>query len=75
MPLNPDVLQKLCTEVYRQFPVVSGCKPKVQAYTAGQYLLIFQAGNRTANGMPISTTVRAVVTQAGKVVKVSTSKG
>jgi len=75
MPLDLETLQKLCAEIYHQFPAVNGCKPKVQAYTAGQYLLIFQAGKRTANGMPISTTVRAVVSQTGKLIKASTSKG
>lgn len=75
MPLDPGILQKLCAEVYHQFPAVSGCKPKVQTYTAGQYLLIFQSGRQTANGVPINVIVRAVVSQAGKIIKISTSKG
>jgi hypothetical protein len=74
MPLDSDIIKKVSAEVYRQFPAVSGSKPKVQPYTDDQYLVIFQGSKKAANGKAISTTVRAVVSSSGKIIKLSTSR-
>lgn len=75
MSLEPAIVQKVSAEVYRKYPAVNGCKPKVKTYTAGQYLLIFQGSGRAANGAGISTTVRAIASDSGKIIKLSASKG
>jgi hypothetical protein len=64
----------VCGEVYTKFPAVNGCKPKVSPYSTDQYLLIFQEVRTKASKQPISTTVRAVVTDKGKIVKLTTSR-
>lgn len=72
--LDSRALQKVCAEVYRKYPAVNGCNPKVQPYNRDQFLVIFQSRGKTANGLPLSTTVRAVANQDGKIIKLSASK-
>lgn len=73
MPLDSDVLKKVTAEVYRQHPAVRGSAPKVRSYSADQYLVIFQSSSKAADGKSIPTTVRAVVSVSGRIVKLSTS--
>lgn len=74
MPIESDVLKKVCSEVYRQFPAVNGSKPKVQSYSTDKYLVLFKGSSKTASGTTIATTVRAVVSQSGKIEKITTSR-
>ncbi|MCC6146308.1 MAG: hypothetical protein IT308_01940 [Anaerolineaceae bacterium] len=75
MPLEPTIIQRISAEVYRKYPAVNSSKPKIKPYTDGQYLLIFQGSGRAANGAIIETTVRAVASESGKIIKLSASKG
>jgi hypothetical protein len=74
MAIDSDILKKVCGEVYAKFPAVNGCKPKVSTYSTDQYLMVFQESGTKAPKKPISITVRAVVTDKGKIIKLTTSR-
>lgn len=72
--MNQQVLNSVCQQVYRRFPAVSGSQPKVQPRAGDQFLLIFNGAAKAADGRKIAQTVRVVVSQDGKIVKVTTSR-
>jgi hypothetical protein len=74
MAIDSDILKKVCGEVYSKFPAINGCKPKISSYSTNHYLLIFHESGEKTNKQPVSITVRAVVTDKGKVVKLTTSR-
>ncbi len=72
--MDENALNQICQQVYRQFPELKGVRPKVKAHTGGQKLVIFDGKATTASGKAISRTVRVVVGENGKVIKISTSR-
>ncbi len=72
--MNAQVLGKVCQQVYRRFPELSGKSPQVQERPGQQFLLIFRGEAQAADGRKIAQTVRVVVSAAGKIVKVSSSR-
>jgi len=67
-------LDNISSQIYRQFPEVHGNKPKVQTYTNGQFLVIYQGKGIAANGTTKPSTVRVVVSSDGKIIKTTTSR-
>lgn len=72
--MEKQLLSSICDQIYRKFPEVSGKQPRVQQQPADQTLLIFTGSATAADGRKIARTVRVVVNQSGKIVKVSTSR-
>jgi hypothetical protein len=72
--MNAETLGKVCAQVYRRFPELAGKTPQVQERPGEQFLLIFRGKAQAADGRAIAQTVRVVVTAAGKITKVSSSK-
>ena len=75
--MNADILSKICSQVYAKFPEVNGVKPKIQnqsAAGAGNHLVIFTGSAKAANGKVLSRVVRVVVSESGKILKMTTSK-
>lgn len=72
--IDRTVLNSVCEQLYRRFPQVKGCAPRVQSRADGQYLVVIHGSARTADGCTLAATVRAVVSPAGKIIKVTTSK-
>ncbi len=71
--MENHILTSICKEVYRQFPEIAGVSPKVTKRPDG-HLLIFKGSVKTADGHHLPRTVRAVVDQNGKIIKLTTSK-
>lgn len=67
-------LASICEQVYRRFPEVAGKQPRVQHQPGDKLLLIFHSTGKTADGRAISRSVRVVVSAAGKIVKMTTSR-
>jgi hypothetical protein len=67
-------LANICEQVYRRFPEVAGKQPRVFPQAEGQLLLVFHATAKTSDGRALPRTVRVVVSAAGKIVKMTTSK-
>ena len=67
-------------QIYHRFPDVAGANPTVQPMNSGEkgveanYLLIYKKNAATASGKSITRVVRVVVSDRGKIIKVSTSK-
>lgn len=81
--MDSRLVDTVCKQVYTRFPEVTGCAPKIQlqavdetspARRAPSYLFIFTGKGITANGKPIARTVRVVVSERGKIVKMTTSR-
>lgn len=80
--MNRDVMQSVNLEVYRRFPEMKGIRPKVQQRQAAKalpenlpktYLLTYQT--LPASPAPsLHRTVRVVVDEQGKIIKISTSR-
>ena len=72
--MSKNWLSQVCQQVYAQFPEVDGVRPTQDEQPNGNYLLIFKASVIAANGKRIQRTVRAVVNENGKILKISTSR-
>lgn len=75
--LESKTIDRISQEVYQKHPDVKGVKPKVkpqQGSSPEGYLLIYQKKVSGPGGKKINRIVRAVVTEEGKLKKVSTSK-
>jgi hypothetical protein len=72
--MNQQLLTNVCEQVYRRFPEVSGSRPTVQNRPGSQFLLIFRGASRSADGRTIAHTIRVVASEAGKIIKISSSR-
>ncbi len=72
--MNAQALAKACEQVYRRFPGLTGKSPQVQERPGEQFLLIFRGEAQAADGRKVAQTVRVVVSAAGKIIKVSSSR-
>ncbi len=72
--MDSALLDRICAQVYRQFPEVKGARPKVSAYPNQQSSLTFRAKASLPDGRSLSHTVRVIVDAAGKITKTTTSR-
>jgi len=72
--MDQNKLSSICKDIYHKFPEVTGAKPEIRPQGETRNLLIFHGKAETADGKKITRTVRVVVDQSGKVVKVTTSR-
>ena len=72
--MDAKTINEVSQKVYSKFPEVRGATPKVKAQTGDTFLLIFEGSGKTPDGKTIVRTVRAVVTSAGKITKLTTSR-
>jgi hypothetical protein len=81
--MDTKTLNTIVTQIHRRFPEFSSVQPKVQRQngTEGKavptYLLTFQCASRIHSGAQSKTLprwVRVVVTETGKIVKITTSR-
>ncbi len=73
-------LDSVCKQIYKRFPEIAGNRPKVKAQNSPanegnvQYLLVLQGFRSTVDGKVINRIVRVVVSEKGKIVKITTSR-
>jgi hypothetical protein len=75
--MDPTIVRNVSLEIYRRFPEFKGVSPKVQKQSASGspvYLLIFRSQAKLGDGKTLARSVRVVVNEQGKIVKVSTSR-
>ncbi len=68
------LLPPINQEVYRRFPELRGVKPSMQKI-AQNTLLIYQSQVILPGNKALQRSVRVVVNEQGKIVKISTSRG
>ena len=76
--MDAKALQKISNQVYRQFPEMKGIKPKTRQQTGAiakaiTYTLTYQTKVETSDGRMMPRTVRVVATEAGAIMKITTS--
>lgn len=82
--MNSKTIEGISRQIYRQFPAVSGGAPSVKAQpgpkrtgaqeTDSTYLLTFKGRTASNDGPAFNRSVRVVATDAGRILKVTTSK-
>ncbi|MHB8806997.1 MAG: hypothetical protein ACYC59_05400 [Anaerolineaceae bacterium] len=72
--MEKHIYDLICSQIYKKYPAVSHSKPEIKAQPNGDYLLIFGASQKTANGHALSTSLRVTADEKGKIKKVSSSK-
>jgi hypothetical protein len=72
--MEKKLIDSICRQVYQRFPEVKGSKPSVRTQTTSQSVLIFKGKGTTADGNTIQRTVRVVVSDQGKILKMTTSR-
>ena len=81
--MDTKLLNSISSQVYRRFPEVQGCHPKVQVQAASQaksnpalptYLITYRGSGMALNGKSIPRIVRVVANDQGKILKITTSR-
>lgn len=81
--MDPKVHDSIVNQIYRRFPEFRGVRPKVRMQSpAGTqllnegttYLYTFQKNVTTQGNQALNRWIRVVVSQNGKILKVSTSR-
>lgn len=81
--MNERLITNVCREVYRRFPEMRGTRPKIQSYGSAKanaanpspkFLLIFRGKGESNEHQTIPYAVRVVVTEQGKIIKMSMSR-
>lgn len=61
-------------QVYQKYPEVRDAAPKVKTQSTGAYLFIYESTVKTADGRSMRRTIRASVSESGKITKLTASK-
>lgn len=72
--MDKAVLEKLCKDIYKQFPIVKGQSPVVTKQANDRYLVIFSAAGQTPDGKTLQQKIRVIATEAGHIIKTSMSR-
>lgn len=72
--MDKNVLEKICKQIYKDYPTTKGQAPTVSKMGSGQYLLIFSSSGKAPDGMIIQQRIRVVATDDGQIIKTSMSR-
>ncbi len=79
--MENKTIQRVSTQVYKQFPEVKGVQPKIRRQPQsrqapdGSFLLTYTTHVPLPNGKELPRSIRVVADETGKIIKISTSKG
>jgi hypothetical protein len=72
--MNKQVIEKVCSEVYKKFPEYEGIQPEIKTQPNDTHLLIFQTIGEIANQKSIQLRIRVLVDGRGDIVKITSSR-
>ena len=72
--MEQRIAEKICKEVYKNFPEMSGKAPTQKPHGAGQTLFIFKGEAKVPGGRTMDRTVRVVADEQGNIIKMTTSR-
>jgi len=72
--MEKNTLDRLCKQVYRQYPMVKGKTPYITKQGSDRYLLVYTAQSETPDGKSIQQKVRIVADESGMILKSTMSK-
>jgi len=73
--MDADLIEKISRQVYVKYPEAVNARPSVHSVgSGGNFLLIYHGNGKASNGTVIQRVIRVVVSETGKIVKMSSSK-
>ena len=69
-----SIKEKVNRKVYRQFPELEGKSPSVSARPDGEKLYTYHGSVSLPNGRSMSRVVRVVVSENGRILKLTSSR-
>lgn len=72
--MEKSVLDKLCKEIYKQFPIVKDQSPEVTLQANDRYLLVFSTTGSSPDGKTLKQKIRVVANESGQILKTSMSR-
>jgi hypothetical protein len=79
--MDDKKLKSISSQVSRKFPEVAGTRPQVKRQSnqkskssPATYLITYRGKSTTADGRSITRIVRVTASDAGKIIKMSTSR-
>jgi len=72
--MDKKAVEKVCRNIYQQFPPLMDKKPSITQQGGDRYLLIFSGQGKTPDGNTIQQTIRVVATEDGQILKTSMSR-
>jgi len=72
--MDKIIIDKVCQQVFRQFPMLKDSRPKVSKQSEDRHLFVFSTSGQSPDGRHISMNVRVVADDDGKIIKTSMSK-
>lgn len=72
--MNKQVIEKVCSEVYKQYPQYEGIQPEIKTQPNDTHLLIFQTSGKTFNQKSIQLNIRVLVDERGDILKITSSR-
>lgn len=71
--MDAKVLSSVCSQVYRQFPAVSGVSPRVQERAGGNFQITFRSKQTTADGKSLPVIIKVTCDSRGHIIKTAES--
>lgn len=72
--MEQKIIAAVNRQVYQKYPEVRDAAPKVKAQADGAYLFIYESTIKTSDGHNMKRTIRASVSESGKITKLTASK-
>ena len=72
--MDKVILEKVCQDIYKRFPVMKGQRPKVSKQANDRYLLVFSGSGKSPDGQSIQHNLRVVAGEDGRILKTSMSR-
>lgn len=72
--MDKQVIEKVCSEVYKQYPQYEGIQPEIKTQPNDTHLLIFQTSGKTFNQKSIQLSIRVLVDGSGDILKITSSR-
>lgn len=69
-----SIVDKINKEIYRDYPLYKGVKPKVSENAKGELLLVYEKIEKTADGLSLPLQLRVKADPQGGIRSVSGSK-
>lgn len=66
--------EKINRKVYQQFPEMEGKKPSLSSRPGGETLYTYKGSVKLPNGKTMSRVVRVVVSENGRILKLTSSR-
>lgn len=72
--MDKQAIEKVCNEVYKQFPQYEGILPEIKPQQNDTHLLIFHSSGIISNQKSIQLSIRVLANKKGDIIKITTSR-